>query len=307
MSTQASLFQVLRAKPLIGQFTSGEGVVLSNRLWRTSFHSEPAIIGRQVQIGRESHKVLAVLPENFYFLSREPMAFLLERVVPDAQVMAIGRLKTGISQKRLDKELVRIAEIDCYYFFRGQLRYSFLADAAWIPLKAFGVAALASTLLLLAVSRLSIRRWRKALKTQSHATVAKRTLFFTTKLGLAFLAVFITVLEWSRSDSAIVYGSKDPAAGPFLLWLYILGTMAILFWALADQRARCRVCMRLLCFPVRVGCPGCLLLNWSGTELLCSEGHGVLHVPHLAASWEEESERWISLDESWKDLFAESK
>ncbi|MBV8865329.1 MAG: hypothetical protein JO210_08020, partial [Acidobacteriaceae bacterium] len=114
-------------------------------------------------------------------------------------------------------------------------------------------------------------------------------------------------LEWSRSESAVLYASRDPAAGPFLLWLYILGTMGVLFWAVADQRARCRVCLRLLCFPVRVGCPGCLLLNWSGMELLCTEGHGLLHVPHLAPSWDEESERWISLDESWKDLFAATR
>ncbi len=79
------------------------------------------------------------------------------------------------------------------------------------------------------------------------------------------------------------------------------------FWSLADQRARCRVCLRLLCFPVRIGCPGCLLLDWSGTELLCTEGHGVLHIPHMAPSWDEEAEHWVALDESWSGLFANTK
>jgi hypothetical protein len=111
----------------------------------------------------------------------------------------------------------------------------------------------------------------------------------------------------TRSESAILLASRDPGDGPFLVWLYVLGSMGVLFWAVADQRARCRVCLRLLAFPVRVGCPGCLLLDWSGTELFCSEGHGVLHVPHMAPSWDEEAERWISLDESWQGLFASQK
>jgi hypothetical protein len=119
--------------------------------------------------------------------------------------------------------------------------------------------------------------------------------------------VFVACLEWSRSESSVLLASQDPGNGPFLLWLYILGTMGVLFWALADQRARCRVCLRLLAFPVRIGCPGCLLLDWSGIELFCSEGHGVLHVPHLAPSWDEAPDRWISLDESWQGLFAHSK
>jgi hypothetical protein len=48
-------------------------------------------------------------------------------------------------------------------------------------------------------------------------------------------------------------------------------------------------------------------LDWSGTETVCAEGHGVLHVPHLAPSWDEEAEHWIALDESWQELFAGTK
>jgi len=92
-----------------------------------------------------------------------------------------------------------------------------------------------------------------------------------------------------------------------LLWLYVLGTMGVVFWSVADQRARCRVCMRLMAFPVRIGSPGCLLLDWSGTELFCSEGHGLLHVPTMTPSWDEDADRWISLDDSWKGLFLHDK
>lgn len=305
--TKASLFRVLNATPSLGRIPSSDGVVLTHALWQSLFHNDPDFLNRKVRIGRSWYPVAAVLPANFRFLSRQPAAYLVQPVLPDAQQMVVARVKPGVSETALDKELTRIAESACYYFFRAQLRYSFLNDAAWIPLRIFFVAVFSSALLVLLVSRVPVRRMAEFLRSRNRQLILRRVSFFSAKVALALLFVFIAALEWSRSQSAILYGSRDPAAGPFLLWLYILGSMGVLFWAIADQRARCRVCLRLLCFPVRVGCPGCLLLNWSGTELLCPEGHGMMHVPDLAPSWDEESERWIALDESWKDLFAEAK
>ncbi len=305
--TQPSLFSVLRTKPLLGSLAPSKGVVLTYALWRSLFRNGSGAVGKSIEIGRDRYQITAVLPPDFHFLSRQYAAYLVQPVLPDAQQMIVGRVKPGVSEKQLDKELTRIAETACYYFFRSELRYSFVRQAAWIPLEVFAAAFLASGLLVLSVSRVSLRRLGGLLNSADRMVMLRRVFFFCSKVLLAFLLVFCAVLEWSRSESAILYGSRDPAAGPFLLWLYILGTMGVLFWAVADQRARCRVCLRLLCFPVRVGCPGCLLLNWSGMELFCTEGHGLLHVPHMAASWDEESERWISLDESWKSLFAETK
>ncbi len=305
--TNAALFRTLNAVPLFGKFPERSGVVLTNSLWRTLFHANPRAVGSKIQMGHDWHTVAAVLPPSFHFLSRQTAVYLVQPYVPDAQAMVVARIRPGITEKELDSELVHIAETACYDFFRSELRYSFVKQAAWIPLGVFAISALASGLLVLAVSRAPLRRLRTLLNATDRRAMVPRVAFFVSKVSLAFLLVFVAALEWSRSSSAILYGSHDPAAGPFLLWLYTLGTMGVLFWAVADQRARCRVCLRLLCFPVRVGCPGCLLLNWSGTELLCSEGHGMLHVPHLAPSWDEEVKRWISLDESWKDLFAETK
>jgi len=307
VKTQSSLFEVLGTRPILGQIPGNSGVVLTNALWKSLFHGDYDVVGKKLRIGREWKQVAAVLPASFHFLSRQPAAYLIEPVVPDAQLMVVGRIKPGVPQQALDKELTRIAETACYYFFRSELRYSFLKEAAWIPLKVFAIAAIASACLVIAVSRVSVRRLWSAFKAADHKALARRIGFFTAKIALAFLLLFMAALEWSRSSSAILYGSRDPAAGPFLLWLYILGSMGALFWAIADQRARCRVCLRLLCFPVRIGCPGCLLLDWSGTELLCSEGHGLLHVPHMAPSWDDEADRWVSLDDSWRELFAETK
>jgi hypothetical protein len=209
--------------------------------------------------------------------------------------------------KQLDRELTRIGRDVCYYFLNSQLRFAFQEDMLLAPLGMFGVALLVSTLIAAMVFRFRIKYVRLALQPRNREAAARRTLFFGAKAALALACVFVACLEWSRSASSVLLASQDPGNGPFLLWLYILGTMGVVFWALADQRARCRVCLRLLAFPVRIGCPGCLLLDWSGIELFCSEGHGVLHVPHLAPSWDEEPDRWILLDESWQDLFAHSK
>lgn len=307
IKTQTGLFGVLQAKPLLGQFPANRGLVLTHSLWKSMFRGDARAIGSKVRIGRDWYQVAAVLQPDFHFLSRQPGVYLVEPFLPDAQLMVVGRLKPGVSERELDKDLTRIAETACYYFFRSQLRYSFLNEAAWVPVRVFLVAALCSSLLVLLASRVPLRHIRFLLKSPDKAAILKRASFFTAKTALACLVVFVATLEWSRSQSAILFGSRDPAAGPFLLWLYILGTMGVFFWSVADQRARCRVCLKLLCFPVRVGCPGCLLLNWSGTELFCLDGHGLMHVPDMAPSWDEESERWISLDESWKGLFAETK
>ncbi len=307
VNMQALNMQVLNRGLPDGASRKGRSLVLTDNLSRLLFRRDARVVGSKLRVGGEWLTVSAVLPAGFGFLSRQPTAYLLQSQVLDSQVMIVARSKPGVSRERLDAELTGIAENACYDFFRSQLRYSSVRGAALIPFGIFGIAALASALLVLAISRPSWRRMTRTLKPENRKLSLLRALFFASKLGIAFLLVLIAGVEESRSRAAVLYGSKDPAAGPFLLWLFILGTMGALFWAVSDQRARCRVCLRLLCFPVRVGCPGCLLLNWSGTELLCSEGHGLLHVPHMAPSWDEQSERWISFDESWKELFTAAK
>ena len=45
-------------------------------------------------------------------------------------------------------------------------------------------------------------------------------------------------------------------------------------------------CLRPLAEPVRVGRPSLNFLEWNGTELLCTEGHGLLSIPEIeSSSW----------------------
>jgi hypothetical protein len=82
----------------------------------------------------------------------------------------------------------------------------------------------------------------------------------------------------------------------------LIGYFFALRWALIDQRRRCPVCLRLLTNPVRVGQPSHTMLDWYGTELMCSKGHGLLHVPETSTS-SYGSQKWLPLDSSWRSLF----
>jgi hypothetical protein len=38
-----------------------------------------------------------------------------------------------------------------------------------------------------------------------------------------------------------------------------------------------------------------MFLDWYGTELICAEGHGMMHVPEIPSS-SYSAQRWVSLD-----------
>ncbi len=307
VTAEPRLFAVLRARPALGAWPQGSGVVLDHRTWISRFHADPKVVGSAVQVATETYRVAAVLPSSFRFLSRQPAVYVIQQRVSSARVMIVARAKPGASETKIRRELTKIAENSTYYFFNSALRVGFVETGLLTPVRFFALAVLLCALLTWMVCCVRVRGLRIAFNAEHRPATLRRVLFFSAKatLGLAF--VFIAGLESSRSESAVLLGSRDPASGPFLVWLYIVGTMAVLFWSLADQRARCRVCLRLLCFPVRIGSPGRLLLDWSGTELLCTEGHGVLHVPLVAASWDEESGEWISMDDSWREFCAHTE
>ncbi len=69
----AGYFQVLGVRPAIGrEFTAEEDVpggpalaVLSDRIWRSAFNGDPAVIGQTVSLKGEPHAVVGVMPAAF--------------------------------------------------------------------------------------------------------------------------------------------------------------------------------------------------------------------------------------------------
>jgi predicted permease len=74
-TVSASFFEVLRARPVLGRgFLAEENepgkhrvAVLGHALWRARFGGDPGIIGRTIQIDRESYEVVGVAPPGFAY------------------------------------------------------------------------------------------------------------------------------------------------------------------------------------------------------------------------------------------------
>jgi hypothetical protein len=122
----------------------------------------------------------------------------------------------------------------------------------------------------------------------------RRTLFLTVRIALTLALGFFAILF------AL---SPFHFAGRFITgWAeLILDAVAItvsLRHILLNQEQRCQRCLRTLNQPTRAGSPSRNFLYWSGTELTCSEGHGMLQVPAMRGSWCW-YDRWVEDNSAW--------
>ncbi len=302
ISVEPAFFSVLGVKVEQGAVPSTTAVLLSHRAWVSLFQSHRQIVGGNVIIEGQPYRVAGILPERFWFLSRRPVLFFVMPHLPDNRVMALARAKPGVTAAALERELVSICHQDGFSVSASRPHVISVSDALTAPIYSFVIALVGGLVCLARLGTL-----RTAFRRDLRVGVVRRLSFFAAKCAVTLSFVFCAGLELGRGETSVLLPRMDSASGPGLAWLYLLCAMAVLLWAWADQRARCRVCLRLLCFPVRIGCPGCLLLDWAGTELLCSEGHGVLHVPDMVVSWDSQADHWIALDDSWRDCFTHAE
>jgi hypothetical protein len=135
----------------------------------------------------------------------------------------------------------------------------------------------------------------------SERTVRLRQgLFLALKMTLLFPPLFCGPLILSRLAA---FGSRESV---YALQSCLTFTCAIVgaHWCLWDQLRRCPRCLRILTRPAHVGEPSRSFLSWSGIELMCLGGHGLLHVPDFPTSWFSQN-RWLVLDSSSRALFQE--
>jgi predicted permease len=124
-----NLFAMLGAQPIIGRtFTDAEGqqngpqvVVLSEGLWRESFHADPSIVGKSLKIAGTSRTVVGVMPSTFRFpesigpdiakcvwLPLQPSPEMLKDRGYDF-FNIIGELRPGVTVVQAQRELDAIA------------------------------------------------------------------------------------------------------------------------------------------------------------------------------------------------------
>ncbi len=115
----------------------------------------------------------------------------------------------------------------------------------------------------------------------------RRRLFFTAKAVLLLLFAFLFSIDLCQPLHAAFPNTADVLQ----LLAFTLFALAGLRWAFTDQEQRCKQCLRTLSAPARVGRPSHNLLEWNGTELFCTRGHGLLSIPEIETSWCQ-SARW---------------
>jgi len=133
----AEFFPLLRAQPLLGRtFTSDDDrpnapdvVVLSHSLWQRRFGSDPAIVGRRIELDATSYEVVGVMPADFHFVDMDvacwsPLA--LDRQIDWRKnsgrfINVVGRLKPSVAQAAAQAEMATIARqlSETYTYNRG--------------------------------------------------------------------------------------------------------------------------------------------------------------------------------------------
>ena len=128
----ASLFPLLGVPPKVGRtFTEDEDragadavILISERLWRTQFASDPEIAGRSIKLDEKPYAVIGVMPSRFQFPSTDnafsdavdlwvPLAMSDEERKGRANSFdygVIGRLKPGVTIDQARSDIQGIGE-----------------------------------------------------------------------------------------------------------------------------------------------------------------------------------------------------
>lgn len=312
VAVEPGLLQLFGVKPLLGRTVpEGNGcnncLLLSYQSWQRNFAGDLNIGREDAMIdGRPAH-ILGVLPERFWFPS-DDVAVL--RVAdenffsPDKPVGVVARLRPDVTERYAEWELQRsVANAAGEAFSGSTIQVWPLQERVRQPLISYGFALLIS--LLLTIAMLSSGRVNLFPQRRGAAVAFRWWSYFATKTSLLLLILLAAVVEFTPEPYIFPSSRATMILESGSLWIFSTGCMLVLWWSLMDQQSRCRACLHKLVLPAQIGPSGCMLLSWAGTELVCAQGHGLLHVTETDVSWLDPSQ-WTQLDESWEPLFAES-
>jgi putative ABC transport system permease protein len=113
-----NFFELLGVKPAIGRvFLANEAtpgadriIILSHELWRRRFNSDPAILGRKVNLSAKPHTIVGVLPREFFFFGNMlwvpgfSASELIDSANRTSTVQCIGRLSSNASLTQAQAE-----------------------------------------------------------------------------------------------------------------------------------------------------------------------------------------------------------
>jgi len=273
-------------------------LILSNEMWKSEFDADPHIFGRVIQVGSSAVVLSGVASGGSWRLPGKVDAWLLKPAVDDADRLGfvVAHVKSAhkgwggswhMSAPKPDRSM------DDFFC-------ESLTERTRGPGNVFLFAIFLACLALPATTSLPLGEYRVTSRKLSWSTRLRRWGFLGCKIALLLPIVYFVSLDLAHLSSTI-----NPVSSEFI---QLISSFSIclfgLRWTLRDQRQRCPVCLGKLTHPARVGQPSRSFLAWNGTELICIDGHGLLHVPEMPTSWFSE-QRWLYLDSSWEVLFGE--
>ena len=305
------MFELLGVRPSLGrdfqEADSENSVILSDALWKSQFHGDSNVLGRPLLLNSKIVNIIGVLPAHFRFPVRNIAVFSSFGTFPRPLLPmfewpgVLVRVAEGVDAGTAKQQLQLLISRQDNPPTGTQLAVSSLKDLQDQDLKTYGTVVVLALLALLALQWQSFAR---LLNTRPHAPARdswRWYLFFAMKNALLLLTVFFASLEIVQAAVSRINVSTHPYAGAAATWLFLFGATVVLRWSILDQFGRCRTCVRRLTVRVNLGSPAHVLLELTGVELVCDEGHGALHMPLMESSCVD-SERWTYLHDSWHVL-----
>jgi len=282
-------------------------VVISHHVWVTTFRSDPSIVGQYISVGNKDRLVIGVLPPGFRFVSPETAVWAVTS--PEAEGLnnfadhtgVVLRLRPGVTLVAASREYRNFVRAAGVAFGSADFNIDSISSRMRQGVHLY----MLFTLVTFVGSLIMLSRHFFSAKAGTHlraAGVMRWWAFFAVKTLLLLVTCCVGSIEGVRLFFLSASGSVPAMAGAVSTWVFLITTILALTWSLRDQRHRCRNCLCRLTHEAYVGVPGYLFLDYWGTELVCSHGHGLLHVPQMDACWLEEN-HWTELDSSWKPLF----
>ena len=297
--TGPQFFNVLGVGPSLGSGLEGPDTFLASYdFWKSHLGASRAAVGQRFEIGGRSLRLTGVMPRSFSFLSA-PIAVwtsagaepLVDRRRWQLALRgAVARLRPGVSQDAAEKELRQLlvdAHLSRPNFY---VRATPIADLVYRPARAYALDLLMSSSLILLWAGFNIFRDRKY--GISWRMTGRFWGFFVVKTMLPLVALFLFVFEFGGVTQLGVTGGVRPGSGPLGAWFFYSGIVMILIWAWRDQPGRCRVCLRHMRQPLRIGVPGQILLETAGQEVMCPLGHGSVYTT-ASVLGADLSDRWM--------------
>ena len=274
-----NLFDLLHIPLATPADPSAAPLVLTLTAWRRNFAGDPHMVGRRMTVAGRPAQVAAVISGRVWRLPGDAEAWLLVddlSLSAESRGYAVARLSPPARSVSVPHADGRVARFTCIP----------LGEPA--PLFSFLLLMATAGMVLPAVTKMSLGEYPP--NRHAPAIGMRRWVFLGAKIAL-----LLPIILFGSTD---VFSLFAIALQPHAM---IVGSVLGFRWILIDQRRRCPVCLRVLTNPTPIGEPSRTLLEWYGTELVCTRGHGLLHVPEVRNSYSEQ--RWLHLDSSWSSLF----